>query len=127
MTFSNGQYIVKQGDINRRMFIILEGSVDITSSGDDGETVQATIGKREFFGETSLYNSIPRRTNVIAKEDTKVTYLDSVSELNRFLAKNPKFAQYMIHTLTQRMSETDILLQNSNEDGSGQTAGTFIW
>lgn len=109
--YRRSERIIKAGQQEQRMFIILEGSVSILLS-DGKNTIQvAELKAGDFFGEISLFNNTPRSATVVAESDSvKLFYIDSVDGLKAFLIKNPSFAAKMVHVLASRLAKTDEIL-----------------
>ena len=110
LQYNDGERIISAGNMERRMYIILEGLVEISLSEGQQKIILATVQKGNFFGEISLFNNRPRSANVDAKGDVKLTYIDNVNQLNEFLVKNSMFAAKMVHILANRLAKTDELL-----------------
>ena len=58
--------IVKQGDYDNTMYLVLEGEISVRMKGVEGESTLATLGVGDFFGDISLFDQGPRAANVIA-------------------------------------------------------------
>jgi predicted nucleic acid-binding Zn-ribbon protein len=77
-SFSSGQYIIKQGEMGARMYIIASGKVVITRSqlkvinGETKEVEQNLInrGLGQFFGEFAMVADTVRTANVISSSST---------------------------------------------------------
>jgi len=110
MYFQNGETVIKSGQLEQRMYIILDGEVNIILGEGDNQMSVARMGKGDFFGEISLFTSTPRSATVKAIGDIKLAYIDNVSQLNGFLIKNPHFGAKMVHILAQRLAKTDEIL-----------------
>jgi len=108
--YQRSEKIIKAGTTEQRMYIILEGEVEISLSDGNSRIVVAKLKKGDFFGEISLFNNTPRSADAIAAGDVKLAYIDSVEELKAFLLKNPVFAAKMVHILAQRLAKTDEIL-----------------
>jgi CRP-like cAMP-binding protein len=61
--FSDGDIIIKSGDIGNEMFFVADGAVEVCN---DAGTVFTTIGAGSFFGESGLVFSDRRTANVRA-------------------------------------------------------------
>ncbi|XP_078489701.1 cGMP-dependent protein kinase 1-like [Ciona intestinalis] len=74
-TFNKGDYIIRQGDMGSSFYILVEGEVDVTSTGNvssdgdsKGEHFIRSFGAVSYFGEKGLRNnSGTREANVVAK------------------------------------------------------------
>jgi len=108
--YQPAEKIIKAGTIEQRMYIILEGSVDISLTDGSSRVVVAKLQKGDFFGEISLFNQTPRSADAIAQDNVRLAYIDSVDELKNFLLRNPSFAAKMVHILAQRLAKTDKIL-----------------
>ena len=58
--------VVKQGEQGDAMFLILEGELRVRQMIGGKETVLATLGAGEFFGDISLFDHGPRSADVVA-------------------------------------------------------------
>ena len=85
LNFTNSERIIRAGDNDRRMYIILDGMVQITLRDGVDSFVVATMRKGDFFGEMSLFCNRPRTADVIAVGSVRLTYIESMQELRKFL------------------------------------------
>jgi len=108
--FQRGERIIEAGKLEKRMYIILEGEVEISLSGGTERIVVAKLKKNDFFGEISLFTDSPRSATVMAIGNVKLVCIDSDTQLKSFLMKNPSFAAKMVQTLGQRLAKTDEIL-----------------
>ena len=66
-TYQDGELIIRQGDIGEHFYIVYEGSVLVTKTGDDGvEINQFELKKDSIFGERALIRKEPRARNIRA-------------------------------------------------------------
>lgn len=104
-TYKSGEVIVKEGDTTGGLFIISEGQAEvITKAGTAEQTLLATLGSGEFFGEMSIIDDHPRTATVRAVTDTDCILIrraDFMAELER----RPKIAVHMLPVLTRRLRE----------------------
>lgn len=110
MYFQNAENIIKAGQLEQRMFIILEGEVIIILGEGENQIIVARLSKGDFFGEISLFTNTPRSATVRAIGDVKLAYIDNATQLQAFLIKNPRFAAKMVQILSQRLAKTDEIL-----------------
>eukprot|EP00605_Chrysophyceae_sp_TOSAG23-4_P002104 GSChrysophyteH1.ASY1.ANO1.2330.1 assembled CDS len=71
--YSNGEYIIRQGDDGDRFYIILDGTARVVENGATGEADGvdlATIRSGHCFGEIALTANVPRVANVLAVGST---------------------------------------------------------
>jgi CRP/FNR family transcriptional regulator, cyclic AMP receptor protein len=110
LQYKNNERIITAGEIEKRMYIIIDGKVEITLSDGNQKIKVAILGKGDFFGEISIFSNRPRSANVTAIGDIKLAYIDDIQQLKLFLLKNPGFAAKMVHILTERLAKTNELL-----------------
>ena len=76
-SYTDGSYIITQGEIGEEFFVIYRGSVRVTKTGDDGkETELVVLSEGEVFGERALIKKEPRAANIIAAGPVECYYLD---------------------------------------------------
>jgi CRP/FNR family transcriptional regulator/CRP/FNR family cyclic AMP-dependent transcriptional regulator len=103
-TFKKGEIVIKQGDPGSGLFVILSGSVAVTSKNRPGlpDINLNNLGKGDFFGEMSLIDGYPRSATCSAAAETQVV------ELNRWvfldvLRREPSIAVAMLPVLCRRI------------------------
>ena len=102
-TYKKGDAIIKEGERDARMFVIIQGSVDVIKNHDrKGETHLDTLKEHDYFGEMSLIDDMERSSSVIAAEDTEVLALSRES-LMQAIVKNPTVAMDMLQLLSKRV------------------------
>ncbi|KAG7401788.1 hypothetical protein PHYBOEH_010251 [Phytophthora boehmeriae] len=82
VTFSSGDYVIKEGERGTTFYIITSGSAVITKSVTSGngkvpeKRQVATLSTGNFFGEMSLLHGEPRQADVIANGHLECLSLD---------------------------------------------------
>jgi signal-transduction protein with cAMP-binding, CBS, and nucleotidyltransferase domain len=103
LVFGRGDFIIREGDGDRRLFIIVNGEVEVIKDfGGKKERCVRTLGPCSYFGEMSLIDDLVRSASVRAKEDTQVLYLDRW-DLRREIEKNPTLAFDLLQMLSRRI------------------------
>lgn len=107
-TYNKGEVIIRQGDPGTGLFIILNGSVQVTLRTRPGlpDAKLNVLGKGEAFGEMSLIDGYPRSATITALAETHVV------ELNRWvfldaLRREPNIAVAMLPVLTRRIRQLE--------------------
>jgi CRP/FNR family transcriptional regulator, cyclic AMP receptor protein len=108
--YQNGEKIIEAGKVETRMYIILEGEVQISLSDRIDKIIVAKLKKGDFFGEISLFTNTPRSATATAAGPVKLAFIENADQLRQFLIRNPVFAAKMVHTLAQRLAKTDEIL-----------------
>jgi CRP/FNR family cyclic AMP-dependent transcriptional regulator len=101
-SFSEKQILIREGDIQQKIFWILEGEVYITRRMGEKYKVLTTLGKGEFIGEMSFFDKSVRSATVIAKsavralEFTKENFAD-------IYAASPLWTRRLLVSLAKRI------------------------
>lgn len=105
-----GQVILEEGDEAVGFFVVSSGRVQVLKDlGGPKETVLATLGPGDFFGEMALLDGYLRTASVRALEDTHclaMTRWDFTAELK----SNPEMAIQILRTVVRRLRQTDARL-----------------
>jgi len=111
--FSGGEVIFKEGDLGDLMFIILEGTVNLTAQAGEKTQVLASLSRGEFFGESALLTDLPRSATASAEDD--VTVLPVVrKDLVEGLISDPESALQLVKILILRLRRNLELLVGEN-------------
>jgi len=98
--------VVKQGDEGNGMFFILQGELRARVMVGEKETILATFGPGDFFGDMSLFDRGPRSADVIANVDSIVLKITDVA-FDRLTREAPAlatpFLQATARTLAARI------------------------
>jgi hypothetical protein len=66
-SFTEGQYVITQGEEGDKFYIIAEGAVKCTSTKEGGAEIDLiTLKDGDYFGEMALMLNEPRHANCIA-------------------------------------------------------------
>lgn len=98
--YKKGDVIVKQGDTDQKLYIILTGAVDVMR---DGRKV-AELGEMEFFGEMSLVDGEPRSADVVGQKDGGMLVFSRES-IESLLQVEPGLAVRVLWPLCQLISQ----------------------
>jgi CRP-like cAMP-binding protein len=83
--------VVKQGEQGDAMYLVLSGELRARTLAGDRETILATFGAGDFFGDMSLFDHGPRSADVIANVDSTVLRI-SVVAFDRLTREAPALA-----------------------------------
>ena len=72
-SFTNGEYIFREGESAAYAYVIKSGTVEITKDSTAGEQVWAELTAPNIFGEMALIDGNPRSAGARANADTVVT------------------------------------------------------
>jgi len=74
--FDDGELLVKQGDMGRCMYLILDGTADVTRHNPDGDTKLATLSTGQIFGEVGFSQDAERTADVMANSAVSALRFD---------------------------------------------------
>jgi hypothetical protein len=98
--------VVKQGDHGDAMFLVLSGELRVRLMISGKESILATLGTGDFFGEVSLIDAGPRSADVVANQ-TSILLKISAAAFDRLLRESPAVAASLLlataRTLTARI------------------------
>lgn len=72
------QVLIREGDTDQTVYVILEGEIRIIKSRNGSEELIATLGRGNWVGEISLTKQIPRTASAIANLSSSVMAIDKV-------------------------------------------------
>jgi Cyclic nucleotide-binding domain len=108
--------VVKQGDHGDSMYLILEGELRVRLQVGDRETILATLGPGDFFGDISLFDHGPRSADVVANVDSIVLKIAAAS-FEKLAREAPEvaapFLTSTIRTLAARIRADNKRLRDS--------------
>lgn len=106
VNFEKGATITHEDDSARSMFVIISGSVEVTSGRRSRHV--ATLGPGDIVGEMSLLIGTRRTANVIALEPVGALEIGTHALANA-LAASPDLADRFAQMLDSRQAELDHL------------------
>src|SRR5215472_16602937 len=83
--------VVRQGDPGDAMYLVLAGELRACVTVGEQETILASFGPGDFFGDMALFDHGPRSANVIANVDSTLLRLSAVS-FERLAKEAPSLA-----------------------------------
>jgi len=100
LAFKKGEVIVREGDTDQRLFILLTGAVDIRKNG----TTVTTLKEMDFFGEMSLIDGEPRSADVVGAADGGMLVF-SRNSIESLLTVEPALAVRVLWPLCQLINQ----------------------
>jgi hypothetical protein len=91
LTVRQWDEVVKQNSPGDALYLILEGELRARLMIGGKETILATLGPGEFFGEMSLFDNGPRSADVIANRESTILKV-SAQNFDRLLSRAPELA-----------------------------------
>ncbi len=106
--FARGQVLIREGDTDAALYIVVSGQVSVTKRGTAGGTDLhlQTLGPGSFVGEMTLLDGSPRSATVTALVATDCLVLTRWV-FNTTLRSDPLIAVAMLPVLSQRVRQAD--------------------
>ena len=102
--FRSGTVIFNEGDPAGDVYVIISGEVEIVHIKDGEETVVATLGKEDVFGDMALINDAPRSATARAKNNVSC-FVVSMGEYQKQLEDASPMLRAILKILSQRLRE----------------------
>lgn len=114
--FAPGAVIVREGATDSAsLYIIEEGSVEITRGDGKSRVELEVLGPGQYFGELALIDGEPRSASATAREPLHVLTLDR-QEFVDFIHRDPDAATLIMAELARRLRHTNDLVSAATED-----------
>lgn len=106
-TFEADETICRIGDPGDKMYIIISGEVNVVvkAKESDNETVIATLGSGDYFGEMSLLTGEPRSATVVTTQPSEMFILNK-SDFDIIVERFPSITLSMGKIMSQRLRDT---------------------
>jgi CRP-like cAMP-binding protein len=104
VSFSEGQWVTRRGQMDPGLLIIVDGEVSVVLEGEE----LAALTQGSFFGEISALLGEPVVADVIARTPLRCLYV-APADVEDFLLANPKVMFRMLQTEARRLRTTDEL------------------
>jgi len=104
VSFSEGQWVLRRGQMDPGLLIIVDGEVSVVLEGEE----LAALTQGSFFGAISALLGEPVVADVIARTPLRCLYVPP-ADVEDFLLANPKVMFRMLQTEARRLKTTDEL------------------
>ncbi|MGB5249907.1 MAG: cyclic nucleotide-binding domain-containing protein, partial [Gammaproteobacteria bacterium] len=98
-TFAAGQDIVKEGELDDRFYVVVEGGVEVETDG----RVVGTLNPGECFGETSYVRDALRTATIRARTDGVLLRVSSTLLETLSTSCQLRFNRVFLRSLIQRL------------------------
>jgi len=103
--------VVQEGEPGNSMFIIISGSVKVSSYAADGrEVVLSILEKGDFFGEMALLDEEPRSATVTTMEDSELGQIRR-ADFERLMLEMPQITRKLLAEMVSRLRRTSSVLE----------------
>ena len=112
-SFKFGDEIIREGERDDRLFILISGKVNVFKSyGTKKEKRLRTLEPPAYFGEIALIDDLQRSATVVALRDTKTLCLNKLN-LDREIERSPIIAKKLLQMLYRRLLSLEKTLVNT--------------
>jgi len=100
-----GESLCRQGEVDRRMFIIVMGEVEVTEGNNGDSVVLAHLKRGEVFGEISALFESPRISNVTVSKPSVVLIIPG-EVFEKVITGRSELYDAILERYKNRLSET---------------------
>lgn len=124
--YKKGEYIYHAGDSGSTLYVLHTGQVKVSRLNVNGkEQVLRVLGPGDFFGELSLFSSLPHNDSAQALGEVSMCALDGAA-LKEVMVREPLIAFKIMDALSQRLEKADGLLEAVNLSSVGQRLASTL-
>ncbi len=105
-----GAVLLAEGDPGDALYVVLEGTFDVTKRAGTGEIAVATVGPGEVQGEMAVLEGGARMATVRARTAARVLRIGR-DDLLAVLARDPGVTTGLLRTIARRLRATEALLR----------------
>jgi CRP/FNR family cyclic AMP-dependent transcriptional regulator len=93
-----GDFLFREGDKRDKMYVLLEGEMDVRL----GDYVVETAREGALIGEMALIDDSPRAANAVAKSACRLAPIDQ-RRFHFLIQQHPHFATHVMKELADRL------------------------
>ena len=105
-----GDFLFREGEKGDKMYVLLEGEIDIFL----GDFVFETAGPGALLGEMALIDDTPRTANAVAKSPSRLAQIDR-RRFHFLVQQTPHFSTHVMKTLADRLRHTNAVMAAREE------------
>jgi len=94
-----GKVLMREGDLGREFFVIVEGDVSVTKDGDEIRS----LGPGDFFGEIALIYEDARRTATVTAKSPLRFFVLTRQSFRSLLEHQPEIEAKVMAALEERL------------------------
>ena len=99
-----GSVVFREGDEGQELFVLLSGELEITKRSRTGHDARvAMLGPRDWFGEMSVLDIMPRSASVRALSPARLIHITS-KDLDALYRRDVKSYALIIQNMAREMS-----------------------
>ena len=97
--------IFEEGQNDRKMFIVLDGKIQLYVTRHGKEVDVCVVEQYQFFGEIEMFKNRPRSVSAKALTNARLAVIKTRLQLEQFIAENPTFSGKMTLQMGHRLAE----------------------
>ena len=98
-----GEIVFQEGDPGRALFVVVEGTVEITQATAKGEYVLRTLGPGDAFGEIALIDDFPRSATARLATPARLLILYK-SDFDALMDGDARITNVVMRNLAHRLA-----------------------
>ena len=122
----SGDLLIKEGDPQESLYMILSGKLHIISEGADRQMLLAALGEGDSFGEVNLFDPGTASASAVFRSDGLVWVL-SRDELKTFLEADPAAGVSVLHGLLHQASSRIRQMNEKLADAEQRASFQQFW
>jgi len=109
ISYQKGEIIFKEGSSADKFYIVLEGAVEVWKDYSDlQKDLLAVHGRGHLFGEMALIDELPRSATLVAKEFSRLAYIDQPN-FQRIFQENPAISRSIMRSVSSMVRRSNSL------------------
>lgn len=100
--YQPGEVIIREGEQNRDLYVLSEGTIEVSFTDDQQKVVVTHITPPEILGEISFLSGSPRTATITAKTRVEM-YILNYDKVKDEMDEIPPWLRLILNTLTKRM------------------------
>ena len=104
--YNPGDVIIKKGEVNRDLFFLIEGVVEISTEEEDDDFILNEIEPFQVFGDIAFFYGLPRTATAKAKTIVEVFVL-KYENFEYQVKELPELLKPIFDTLVSRIQSRD--------------------
>ena len=124
-SYTDGEYIFREGESAAYAYVIKSGAVEITKHSTAGEQVLAELTAPTIFGEMALIDGNPRSAGARANVNTVVSEVTAEAFV-KYLKQNPETAVQIMKNISQNLRTSNQLVAKYERADTGDKGSAPI-
>ena len=105
LIYDPGQSVVREGEAADAVYVLIEGTVEVTVSTPKGPFVVNRTGRNEIIGEIAIFGDVPRTATVTATSRVEALKISKDLFIN-VVRQNPDAAIELLRIFATRLANT---------------------